>query len=292
MKLLKKLMLVISLSCSALAQRDSLLIGPGDEVHIQVFDTPSLEQTARVSDEGELPLLLGGSIHAALLTPTQAARQVEAVLVRGEIMYSPRVLVTVVRYATQNVTVFGQVVKPGSYSIGTPRSLLDVISLAGGLTVIADRNVTVERHINNEQVTYFISNNAEKALSEPVMVYPGDRVMVPNAGIVYVLGDVGRPGGFPMNNNDSQLTALQLVALAGTAASSAVPNRSKLIRRTPDGGYTEIPLQLSSMQKGQKPDVKLQAGDIIYVPFSYLRNAALGLTGIAASAASAIIYTH
>ena len=67
MKLLKLITLVLGLSCSAFAQRESLLIGPGDELHIQVFDTPSLDQTARVSDGGELPLLLGGSIRAALL---------------------------------------------------------------------------------------------------------------------------------------------------------------------------------------------------------------------------------
>ena len=86
--------------------------------------------------------------------------------------------------------------------------------------------------------------------------------------------------------------ALQLVALAGATQTSAVPNDSKLIRRTPDGSYSETPLKLSSMQKGKLPDVKLQPGDIVYVPFSYLRYAALGITNIAAAATSAIIYTH
>ena len=49
-------------------------------------------------------------------------------------------------------------------------------------------------------------------------------------------------------------------------------------------------MPLSDMQKGKKPDLQLQAGDIVYVPFSYLRNAALGITGIAAAATSAAIY--
>jgi polysaccharide biosynthesis/export protein len=108
---------------------------------------------------------------------------------------------------------------------------------------------------------------------------------------VYVLGDVGRPGGYPMTNNDGTLTVLQAIAAAGGTASSAVPSHTRLIRRTSVGGYQSDPVPFSAMQKGKKPDIQLQSGDIVYVPFSYLRNAALGLTGIAAAATSAVIYT-
>jgi len=291
MKVLMCLVLVFCVTARLYAQRESLLIGPGDELWVQVFDTPELDYSARVTDDGNLPLILGGSVKVASLTPSEAASVIENALVAAKIMYHPQVLVTVEQYATQSVTVSGQVEKPGAYEITTPRSIMDVLALAGGLTDLADRHVTIERAGTGTEESVFISNDATEEVKQSTLVNPGDRVLVPKAGVIYVLGDVARPGGYPMTNNDSTLTVLQAVALAGGTASSAVPSHSKLIRRAPDG-YSRIPLQLSQMQSGKKPDLPMQASDIVYVPFSYLRNAALGLTNIAASATSAVIYTH
>jgi polysaccharide export outer membrane protein len=291
MKTLKLIVLAFLLTTTLFAQQESLVIGPGDEVHVQVFDTPDLDENARVTDSGDLPLVLGGKIKLASLTPLEAARSIEGALIQAHVMYSPRVMVTVTQYATQNVTVFGQVVKPGTYPINTPRSVLDVLGLAGGLTDLADRHVIIERHTSHRQISYYVSNRASDFLDQTVLVNPGDKVLVARAGIVYVLGDVGRAGGYPMTNNDGTLTVLQAIAAAGGTASSAVPSHTRLIRRTASGGYQSDPVPFSAMQKGKKPDIQLQAGDIVYVPFSYLRNAALGLTGIAAAATSAVIYT-
>jgi polysaccharide export outer membrane protein len=288
--MLKGIILACLLTAPLLAQNESLLIGPGDEVNVEVFDTPDLDQDARVTDAGEFPLMLGGTVRLASLTPAEAARTIETALIKSHVMYYPRVLVTVTQYATQSVTVFGQVAKPGTYSIDTPRSVVDVLGLAGGLTDLADRHVTIERHTNHRQIAYYVSNRSDDLLDQKVMVNPGDKVVVPKAGIIYVLGDVGRPGGYPMTNNDGTLTVLQAVAAAGGTASSAAPNSSRLIRRTAIGGYQSEPLHFSAMQKGKKPDIPLQAGDIVYVPFSYLRNAALGVTSIAAAATGAALY--
>ena len=290
MRMLKGIVLACCLTAPLLAQNESLLIGPGDDVNVEVFDTPDLDQNSRVTDAGEFPLMLGGTVRLASLTPAEAARTIEAALIRSHVMYYPRVLVTVTQYATQTVTVFGQVVKPGTYSIDTPRSVVDVLGLAGGLTDLADRHVTIERHTSHRQVSYYVSNRADDLLDQKVMVNPGDKLVVPKAGIIYVLGDVARPGGYPMTNNDGTLTVLQAVATAGGTASSAAPNSSRLIRRTAVGGYQSDPIPFSAMQKGKKPDIPLQAGDIVYVPFSYLRNAALGVTSIAAAATGAALY--
>jgi len=112
---------------------------------------------------------------------------------------------------------------------------------------------------------------------------------VPHAAIAYVLGDVNRPAGIVMQNNHSQLTALQAVTLAGGTQSSAVPSHAKLIRRTPDGGYQEIAMNFSRIQKGKDPDVPLHPEDVIYIPFSYLRNIAASASGIIAATGSATI---
>jgi polysaccharide biosynthesis/export protein len=293
MNLIKPIVLtfVVSLltSPTLFAQAESLLIGPGDQLHVQVFDTPQLEQVARVTDKGELQLVFGGSVKVASLTPAQAAEAIEKALIEAKIMFHPRVSVTIEEYATQSVTVSGQVGRPGAYQITTPRSITDVLTLAGGLTDLADRHVTIQRASDGSEDTYFVSNNPKQLARHSKLVYPGDTVLVPKTGIIYVLGDVGRPGGYPMANNDAKLTVLQAIAMAGGTAPSAVPSSARLIRRTADG-YENLHLPLSAMQKGKQPDQQLQADDIIYVPFSYLRNAALGITGIMASAASAAIY--
>lgn len=272
-------------------QPESLLIGPGDLLHVQVFDTPELEQKdVRVTDVGELPLILGGNVKVAHLTPAEAARVIEKALVDGHFVLRPRVAVTVEEYATQKVSVLGEVKTPGAYAIQTPRSVLDVLTLAGGLTELADRKILVERRGTDEKVPYFVSNDAKAAMDASVRINPGDTLYVPKAGIVYVLGDVKQPGGYTMTNNEAQLSVLQLVARAGGTNNSAVPSHARLVRKTGDSGYTETALQLSDMQKGKQSDQFLQPGDIVYVPFSYMRNFALQGSGLVASASSAAIY--
>jgi polysaccharide export outer membrane protein len=269
--------------------QESLLIGPGDGLHVQVLDTPDLEEHARVTDAGELPVILGGNVKVAGLTPEQAARAIEKVLLDGNYLLHPQVLVTVEQYATQNVSVLGEVRAPGPHPIGTPRPVLDVLTMAGGLTEFADRKILIEHRGTGERVPYFVSNQPGVALDTSVKVYPGDTILVPKAGIVYVLGDVGHPGGYTMTNNEATISLLELVARAGGTTHTAVPSHARLIRKT-DSGYVEMPVQLSAMQKGKRADLPLQAGDIVYVPFSYLLNFALGANALAASAATAVVY--
>ena len=129
------------------------------------------------------------------------------------------------------------------------------------------------------------------AFSDDPMVYPGDTVIVPKAAVVYVLGDVSKPGGYPMSTNNSRMTVLQAIALAGYANHTASVGKSKLVRGTP-AGVKEIDLPVTEMQKGKKADVALLPDDVIYVPFSFARNLGVNSQGILASAASAVIYTH
>jgi polysaccharide biosynthesis/export protein len=275
---------------SAIAQStESILIGPGDMLHIQVFDTPELEQHARLTDDGNVPLIFLGNVHVAGLTPEAAARLIESDLVQKQYMKHPQVSVSIESFATQGVLVSGQVAHPGSYQIETSRTVLDVLSLAGGLNDVADRHVTIERHGTGERVQYYLSNKPEEAFDHSVLIHPGDKVLVPKAPVAYMLGDVGRPGGYAFTNNSSQLTALQMLALAGGTPPTARPAVARLIRRNGDG-FTEKEIQLSDMAKGKIADFQLQADDIIYVPFSYWKNAAMNAAQIASSAGSAAVY--
>ncbi|AXC13682.1 Capsule polysaccharide export protein [Acidisarcina polymorpha] len=293
MRTLKLCLLVLFIaSTMCYAQNESLLIGPGDVLHVQFYDTPDMEQHPRVSDAGDISLLFLGQIHVAGLSATQAARAIEAAFAAHKIMRQPQVILNVETYATQAVTVTGQVHTPGAYPISTPRSVVDVLTLAGGLSDDADRNITIERRGTKEKIPYFLSNHADRALDTSVMVNPGDTIIVPKAGLVYVLGDVSRPGGYVLDsNNDAKLTVLQMVAVAGGTLNSAVPSHTRLLRKKPDGSYEQTPVPLGDMQKGKAADVAMQANDVLFVPFSYLRNfLTSGASGVMASTSGAAIY--
>src|SRR5215469_14531269 len=139
----------------AQAQKESLLIGPGDIVHVVVFDTPELEQHVRITDSGDLNLVMGGTAHVADLTPADAARKVEDILLKGQILNHPKVAITVEEYATAKVSVLGDVRAPGAYAINTPRTVLDVLTLSGGLLPTADRKVLIERRGTKEKIPYY-----------------------------------------------------------------------------------------------------------------------------------------
>jgi polysaccharide biosynthesis/export protein len=277
---------------------ESLLIGPGDLLRITILRESELDQRVRVLDSGEVPLSLAGSVTVAGLTPAEAATRIANRYRDGKFLLHPEVSVLVEEYATETVTIMGQVGHPGTVRLTAPRGLIDVLSLAGGLTESADRHIVIERKSKDaqrgettERIRVFLPNRADDALNADVQVRPGDTIVVPRAGIVYVLGDVAHPGGYVMQN-DSQLTVLQAIALAAGASKTASEKRVRLVRNV-DGITQSLDLPLRDMERGRQPDVPLQANDILYVPFSVTKNLSMGLANITAAASSALIYaTH
>ncbi|MGC2619217.1 MAG: polysaccharide biosynthesis/export family protein [Acidobacteriaceae bacterium] len=285
-----------ALAISPTPQPESLLIGPGDLLRITVLRESELDQRVRVLDSGDITLSLIGNLPVQGLAPAEAAARIADQYRAGKFLLHPEVSVFVEEYATETVTILGQVAHPGTVHLAAPRSLINVLSLAGGLTEIADRHIVIERKSSDpqqppERLRVFLPNRADDALNANVLVRPGDTVLVPKAGIVYVLGDVAHPGGYVMQN-DSQLTVLQAIALAAGASKTASEKRVRLVRNV-DGLTNSLDLPLRDMERGREPDVPLQAGDILYVPFSMARNLSMGLANITAAASSALIYaTH
>lgn len=271
---------------------ESLLIGPGDLLRITVLRESELDQKVRVLDSGEISLELAGTVPVQGLTPAEAAARIATRYRDGNFLLHPEVSVLVEEYATETVTVLGQVAHPGTVRLTAPRTLIDVLSLAGGLNEFADRHIVVERKARDgqpsERIRAYLPNRADDALNADILVRPGDTVLVPKAGIVYVLGDVAHPGGYVMQN-DSKLTVLQAIALASGTSKTASERKARLVR-TIDGRPLSIDLPLRDMERGHEPDVSLQANDIVYVPFSVMRNLSLGLANITAAASSALIY--
>jgi polysaccharide export outer membrane protein len=288
-KFIAAFLLLGSLAAPCPAQQESLLIGPGDLIQVEVMDTPEMQQQVRVTDDGNVPLAYIGSMHVAGQTPAAAAASIQGALIEKKVMRYPQVTVRMMELATQDVSILGQVHSPGTYSITTPQTILKVLSLAGGLSDMADRHVTVKRNKTGEQLKYYVSNDAEQALSDVVMVYPGDTVLVAKAQMIYVMGDVNRPGAYAMTTNDEHLTVMQVIAFAGSASKTAVQSHVRLIRTT-EHGQVELPVQLDAIQKGKRPDIALQPNDILYVPFSWMKNVAMQSSSIGAATAGAAVY--
>jgi polysaccharide export outer membrane protein len=286
-------LLVVTGAFSHLAGgQETLLIAPGDLLHIQVADTPEMDEDARVTDQGMVPIVGIGDVKVAGLTPSDAATVVHDRLIDSHYLNHPQVSINVEDFATLQVSVIGEVKASGAYAIATPRPILDVLALAGGLTPEANRHIIIERKGDQQHpLDYYVSNNGKQAIEQQVMVNPGDTIVVSRAGIVYILGDVNRPGGYVMSNNESQLTLLQGLALAGGVTRAAKQGRAHLIRNKPGGGFVDTELSVGDIQKGKQPDLALLPGDVLYLPFSFARNlATTGAASIAASATGAAIY--
>ena len=264
-----------------------LALDVGDVLEIRVFDTPELSGKFRVDSHGNITLPVGGSVAVKGLSPEQVQTAIEQRFRKQEILRDPHVEVFVLEYATQRVTVMGEVKMPGVYPIGGKRGVLDFISLAGGPTPTASKTALLMRKRSTGQAITVDLNSASESGAQP-QVEPGDRIVVTRAGIVYVVGDVGRPGGYLIENKNT-ITVLRALALAQGLNKTAKLD-AKLIRNTPTG-RTETELPLKKILANQEADPKLQDDDILYIPVSAAKQwTDKGLTSALQMAVGVVIY--
>ena len=265
-------------------------IGAGDLLKVTVLGVTDSDQEVRVSSEGNIFLNLVGSVRVAGLTSEQAQATIAGKMSSGGFYNDPQVAVFIKEYATQGVSVLGEVQRPGVYPLLGARSLFDVLSLAGGTTPKAGQIINITHRDHPQSPTSVtLTNDAAKSAHSNVRIFPGDTVMVSKAGIVYVVGDVHRPSGVVMENG-AQMTVLQAIAMVEGTNSTASLNNAKIIRKGPDGPK-EMPLQLKKILNAKAPDVTLQADDIIFVPGSAAKGAAKrGMEAIIQIATGMAIY--
>jgi polysaccharide export outer membrane protein len=274
-------------SVAAATTSNALLLDIGDLLDVRVFDTPELSEKLRVDDRGEIVLPVGGAVSVKGLTAEQAETAIEERFRQKNILRDPHVEVFVLEYATQGVTVAGEVKTPGVYPWVAKQTVLGFISVAGGVTASASKTVSVSRK-DREQVITFQLNNSPQGNGGDIDVQPGDRILVAHAGVVYVVGDVGRPGGYLIENKDT-VTVLQALALAQGINKTAKYD-AKLIRNSPSG-RTESDLPLKRILANQATDPKLQDGDILFVPVSGSKQwADKSMTSVLQMAVGVVIY--
>jgi polysaccharide export outer membrane protein len=262
-------------------------------VEVSVFDTPELSGKLRVNADGTVELPVSGDTIVTGLTPREAADVIGKHLIETQMMRDPRVTVTVTEYATQEISVLGEVKNPGNYLLLGPHSLYNALSAAGGTNEKAGGDIVITHLVDPQKPEIVaVDSPSYSDLQRLTNVSAGDVIFVSRAGSVYVLGAVVRPGEFPMAGG-KRLTVLEALALAQGTNSDAALTKASIIRKTGDGAKI-IPVDLKRMTETAEGDQTLHAEDVIVVPRSRGRafiDATLpGLTGsIAGSAVAAMI---
>jgi len=262
--------------------QSAIAIGPGDLLDLSVFDVPELVLKVRVDVNGCVSIAFLGDLKLAGMTVGNAQRLIARELVARQLVKDPQVSIFIEEFATQGITVYGEVNAPGIYPLMGPHHLYDVISAAGGLTLKSGRTVTVlhaGQSDHPEVVALANINATENPLEHAnVPIYPGDTVVVSKAGMVYVLGEVNKPGGFLMEDNTS-ISVLKATALAGGTTKLASLKGSLILRKSL-AGTTQTRIPLDKIYHGKAQDLQLHAEDIVFVPLSNIRNyGAMGLQG-------------
>lgn len=265
-------------------------IGPGDNISVAVFGVPDLSSSFRVSQSGVINMPLLGKVSVEGLTADEAANEIQSKLKRGGFILHPQVTVSIAEYVNQGADVMGQVQRPGIYPTLGTRRLLDMITLAGGVTNSAGNLVTIIHRKDPHHPVYLALAQTAKGykLQANPIILPGDTIVVQKAGIVYILGDVSRPGGYLINNNEP-LSLMQALSLAGGNTVTSNIKNVRLIRRV-RSGKEEIKLNLKKIYLGKEADIAVNDGDIVYVPSSNLKTFIYqGFNGIMSTANTAVI---
>jgi len=269
-----------------------LRIEPGDLLSVNVYETPELSNSYRVDLEGNLTMPLCGKVSVRGLTLPEAASRLESALREGQILVHPQVTVDVQQYAGQFVFVTGEVALPGRVPLFAPAPLSDLLAEAGGVTPLAGSHIRIRRGADasgaEEEVAFLRNKGSREIVS--VLVRPGDSVIVPRAGVVYVLGAVNRPGGYLMQE-DGKLNVAEALALSGGTVLQANTGGLRVIRRNSDGTVLDFPLSYDAISKGTQVPLALEAQDIVYVPMSKTKTILTSATSIIGQAGVAAIYT-
>jgi polysaccharide export outer membrane protein len=265
----------------------ALVLGPGDEADITVYGAPDLSGHTRVGADGNISMPLIGYVRVAGLSSNEAEAAIEAQLRQTNVLNDPRVSVFVKEYTSSGISVAGEVAKPGFYSAVGPHRLFDVLQAAGGPTDKAASKVVINHRDQTDSTTFPISKDPAEMAGSNVVLRPGDTVVVPRAGIVYVLGEVTRPGGYVMNATGG-ITVMQIVAVAGGPTHLASAGKTRLLRRTANG-FQEQRIDLKKLLRGQAQDVSVRDEDILFVPTSGVKSA-LNASALVGTVGAAAIY--
>jgi len=271
--------------------RSTYLLGPDDQLEIS---GPELNEfgnkPVRIDSDGNIQAPLVGRIRVAGLTVQQVEGQLNKAL--KKYIRDPQVVVNVAEVRSQPVSVLGAVNTPGVHQIQGHKTLLEMLASAGGIQQDAGYSVRITRQVDwgciplpgatldpTGQFSMAELNLKEimeaKDPAENIQILPHDVISVPKAEMVYVIGEVRRSGGFVLGEHQT-ISVLQALSLAEGLNGGADARHAKILRlRREADQREELPVDIKELFKGKKQDVSMQADDILFVPGSTGKKAAL-----------------
>jgi polysaccharide export outer membrane protein len=272
-------------------QAAGYILGPDDQVSIRVTQAPELiDKPVRIGLDGYIELPFAGRVKASGLTTEELRKSL--IKQFGATVHDPEVSVSIEDYRSQPVSVLGAVTTPGVHQIRGRKTLIEALSLAGGLRQDSGNIVTITRRVENGRIG--IRGESEDLQSgfrvahvdvgalmegrnpeENVLIQPNDVISVPRAHMLYVFGEVSKAGGFVMNERD-QMSVLEALSLAGGMTTMAAPKKAKILRAsTGESGRTEIDIDIHKIVAGKTRDQQLKAQDVLFIPSSASKRASI-----------------
>ncbi len=264
--------------------RSTYVLGPEDQISIRALEVDEIsDKPVRIDMTGYLRLPLVGRIRGAGLTIEQLENEIGARL--KVYVKQPEVAISVVEFHSQPVSVIGSVRNPGVHQLEGQKTLVEMLSLAGGLADDAGYSVKITRRLEWGRIplpsaaddstgAFSVAEVSLKEILEArnpagnIVIRPQDVISVPRANMVYVIGEVPKAGGYVLRERET-LSALQALSLAGGLDRAAAPQNGRILRLPAGGGNrTEIAVNLKRIMAGQSGDVPLQAEDILLIPSS------------------------
>ncbi len=249
-------------------------IGAKDLLEISVFEVPELNITVRVSENGLVNLPLLGEIKAEGLNRFELEKRIAALLEKSYLK-NAQVTIFIKEFQSKKISVMGAVKDPGMHDLIGRQTLLQIISMAGGLSEQASGTVIIFRQFKNAPSQSLVVKIDDVLLkADPkynIPIFPGDIINVPGSQFldIYVFGQVKNPGTIRMKKGSDEVTLLRAIAQVGGFSGRA--RRGKvMITRTINGVEKKINVDVTDILSGKRRDFVLQAFDVIFVPESVL----------------------
>lgn len=224
-----------------------VLLGPGDVVRIAVYGNPDMGVETRVSEAGTITFPLLGQVGVGGLAVAAAERKIARLLDSGGFLKQPQVNMIITNLASQQVSVLGQVNRPGRYPVEGRRKVLDLLAMAGGIGVDGGDVVSLVRTRNGvaQRDTLDVVDMVRKgSLTGDVEVTGGDVIYVERAPRAYIVGEVQRPGPFRL---ERAMTLQQALSAGGGLSPRGSLHGLRITRRDGAGNSSTIPASLSDM---------------------------------------------
>ncbi len=232
-------------------------LGAGDSIRITVFQTPELTTETRVSERGTIIFPLIGEAVLGGQTPAGAGALIAERLKQGDFIKNPQVSVAVIQVRSRQISVLGQVPRPGRYALDdTSSKLTDVLALAGGIGSTGDDIVTViaARGGKLSKLEIDVPKMYRSGdLSANIELQNGDTIFVQRAPVFYIYGEVQRAGAYRLEPN---MTVMHTLSTGGGLTPRGTQRGLKIHRRMPDGTVQQLDAQLAD---------PVQPDDVIYV---------------------------